>query len=193
MKAFVLDTDKTPLSPCDAARARKLLDKGKAAIYRRYPFTIILKRKVDRPKPKPLRFKLDPGSKISGMAIIDDSTGDVVWCAELEHRGQQIKNDLESRRSLRRGRRGRKTRYRPPRFLNRYTPKGWLPPSLMSRVYNIETLLRRLRSFCNITAVSVENVRFDMRQMENPEISGVKYQQGELHGYEVFSSEHEYT
>ena len=94
MKAFVLDTDKTPLSPCDAARARKLLDKGKAAIYRRYPFTIILKRKVDRPKPKPLRFKVDPGSKITGMAIIDDSTGDVVWCAELEHRGQQIVNDL---------------------------------------------------------------------------------------------------
>ena len=73
MKAFVLDTDKTPLSPCDAARARQLLGKGKAAIYRRYPFTIILKRKVDRPKPKPLRYKLDPGSKISGMAIIDDS------------------------------------------------------------------------------------------------------------------------
>ena len=185
MKAFVLDTDKTPLSPCDAARARKLLDKGKAAIYRRYPFTIILKRKVDRPKPKPLRFKLDPGSKISGMAIIDDSTGDVVWCAELEHRGQQIKNDLESRRSLRRGRRGRKTRYRPPRFLNRYTPKGWLPPSLMSRVYNIETMLSRLRSICNIVTISVENVRFDMQKMENPEISGVEYQQGELHGYEV--------
>ena len=185
MKAFVLDTDKTPLSPCDAARARKLLDKGKAAIYRRCPFTIILKRKVDRPKPKPLRFKLDPGSKISGMAIIDDSTGDVVWCAELEHRGQQIKNDLESRRRLRRGRRGRKTRYRPPRFLNRYTPKGWLPPSLMSRVYNIKTMLRRLRSVCNIAAISVENVRFDTQKMENPEISGVEYQQGELHGYEV--------
>ena len=185
MKAFVLDTDKTPLSPCDAARARQLLDKGKAAIYRRYPFTIILKRKVDRPKPKPLRFKLDPGSKISGMAIIDDSTGDVVWCAELEHRGQQIKNDLESRRSLRRGRRGRKTRYRPPRFLNRYTPKGWLAPSLMSRVYNIETMLGRLRSICKITAVSVENVRFDTQKMENPEVSGIEYQQGELHGYEV--------
>ena len=66
-------------------------------------------------------------------------------------------------------------------------------PSLMSRVYNIETMLRRLRSFCNITAVSVENVRFDMQKMENPEVSGIEYQQGELHGYEVFSSEHEYT
>jgi len=119
------------------------------------------------------------------MAIVDDSTGDVVWCAELTHRGRQIKNDLESRRSLRRGRRGRKTRYRPPRFLNCYKPKEWLAPSLMSRVYNIETMLRRLRAICNITAISVENVRFDMQQMENPEISGVEYQQGELHGYDV--------
>ena len=33
----------------------------------------------------------------------------------------------------------------------------------------------------------------DMQKMENPEISGIEYQQGELHGYEVFSSEHEYT
>jgi len=34
-------------------------------------------------------------------------------------------------------------------------------------------------------AISVENVRFDTQKMENPEISGVEYQQGELHGYEV--------
>ncbi|MGF1490194.1 MAG: RRXRR domain-containing protein [Prochloraceae cyanobacterium] len=39
-----------------------------------------------------------------------------MWAAELTHRGQQIKDDLESRRSLRRGRRGRKTRYRQQGF-----------------------------------------------------------------------------
>ncbi|HHZ90467.1 TPA: HNH endonuclease [Candidatus Poribacteria bacterium] len=55
----------------------------------------------------------------------------------------------------------------------------------MSRGYNIETMLHRLRSFCNIVAISVENVRFDIQKMENPEISGVEYQQSELHGYEV--------
>ena len=41
---FVLDTEKRPLSPCHPARARKLLTEGKAAVFRRYPFTIILKR-----------------------------------------------------------------------------------------------------------------------------------------------------
>ncbi|WP_424095686.1 RRXRR domain-containing protein [Moorena producens] len=59
---------------------------------------------------------------------------------EINHRGQQIKNALESRRALRRGRRNRKTRYRQPRFLNsKARPDGWLPPSLMSRDFNVET------------------------------------------------------
>ena len=34
-------------------------------------------------------------------------------------------------------------------------------------------------------AISQELVRFDMQLMENPEIFGVSYQQGELAGYEV--------
>ena len=36
-----------------------------------------------------------------------------------------------------------------------------------------------------ITAISLELVKFDMQQMENPEISGAEYQQGTLAGYEV--------
>ena len=55
----------------------------------------------------------------------------------------------------------------------------------MSRIYNIETWYQRLAQRCLITSVSIETVRFDMQKMENPGISGVEYQQGELHGYEV--------
>jgi len=64
MSVFVLDTNKTPLAPCHEAKARKLLDTGKAAIFRRYPFTIILKHVVDSPSVPELRVKLDPGSKV---------------------------------------------------------------------------------------------------------------------------------
>jgi hypothetical protein len=39
---FVLDSHKQPLAPYHEARARELLRKGKAAVFRRYPFTIIL-------------------------------------------------------------------------------------------------------------------------------------------------------
>lgn len=40
---FVIDTNKTPCNPIHPAIARKLLNDNKAAIFRRYPFTIILK------------------------------------------------------------------------------------------------------------------------------------------------------
>ncbi|MBC6430942.1 hypothetical protein FM036_08930 [Nostoc sp. HG1] len=43
---FVLDTNKNPLTPCKPSMARKLLCAGKAAAFRRYPFTIILKKEV---------------------------------------------------------------------------------------------------------------------------------------------------
>jgi 5-methylcytosine-specific restriction endonuclease McrA len=161
------------------------LNGGKAAVFRRFPFTIILKRVVEDNAPSPLRLKIDPGSKKTGLAIINDHSGEVVFAAELEHRGQKIKADLESRRATRRGRRNRKNRYRKPRFLNRVRPKGWLAPSLKSRVYNIETWVQKFRKLSNIQAISQELVRFDMQQMEKPEISGIEYQQGTLVGYEV--------
>ena len=185
MKVFVIDSNKQPLDPCSAGKARQLLAKGKAAVYRRYPFTIILHREVEESEPQPLRFKIDPGAKTSGLALVNDQSGEVVWAAELQHRGWQIKDALEKRSGLRRGRRSRKTRYRPMRWGNRSRRTGWLPPSLMSRIYNIETWYQRLAQRCLITSVSIETVRFDTQKMETPEISGVEYQQGELHGYEV--------
>jgi 5-methylcytosine-specific restriction endonuclease McrA len=162
-----------------------LLSQGEAAVFRQYPFTIILKKEVSNSKIEPLRIKIDPGAKTTGLAVVNDSTGEVIWAAELQHRGFQIREALTSRRQLRRLRRNRKTRYRKPRFLNRTRPKGWLSPSLNSRVANILTWVKRLSSLCQITAISQELVRFDTQQMEDAEISGVGYQQGTLAGYEV--------
>ncbi len=41
---FIIDTNKQPLKPTTPKRARELLNKGKAAVFRRYPFTLILKQ-----------------------------------------------------------------------------------------------------------------------------------------------------
>lgn len=180
---FVIDTNKQPLDPVPPGQARRLLKQGKAAVYRRYPFTIILKYAVPNPKTQPHQLKIDAGSKTTGLAIVQSDK--VVWSAELTHRGQQIKNDLESRRAIRRTRRNRKTRYRKPRFLNCIRPDGWLPPSLQSRVENILTWINRIRRYVSITGISQELVKFDTQTMQNPEISGKEYQQGELAGYEV--------
>ena len=183
-KVFVLDTGRKPLDPVHSGYARRLLKLGEAAVLRRYPFTIILKRRVET-APSPLRLKCDPGSQQSGMALVNDATGEVVFAAEIEHRGQFVKKRLDSRRAVRRSRRQRKTRYRKPRFLNRTRPKGWLPPSLESRVENILTWTLRFMRLCPIQALSQELVKFDMQKMEQPEIAGVQYQQGTLAGYEL--------
>jgi 5-methylcytosine-specific restriction endonuclease McrA len=185
-KVFVLDTYQKPLDPVHPGRARLLLKEGKAAVYRCYPFTIILKIEVSEPVVQPLRIKLDPGSKTTGIAIVSDATGEVVFAAELSHRGQKVKAALDDRRAMRRSRRQRKTRYRKPRWSNRKNKKaGWLPPSLESRIANVLTWVHRLSRSCPITEISMELVKFDMQLMENAEISGVEYQQGTLTGYEI--------
>ncbi len=179
---LVIDSNKKPLNPCKPGVARGLRNAGKAKVFRRFPFTIILTKAVNA-EPKPVQLKIDPGSKITGLALVQDNK--VIWGAELYHRGQTIKDALESRRSLRRGRRNRKTRYRKPRFLNRTKPKGWLAPSLQHRIETIITWVNRLRKYAPITGISQELVRFDLQKLENPEISGIEYTQGSLYGYET--------
>ena len=141
-----------------------------------------LKVEVKVPQ-EPITLKLDPGSKTSPIALVQGEK--VIFGAELTHRGQTIKASLESRRSLRRGRRNRHTRYRKARFLNRTRPKGWLAPSLQHRVETTLTWVTRLMKLVPISSVVQELVRFDLQQIENPEISGVEYQQGVLCGYEI--------
>jgi 5-methylcytosine-specific restriction endonuclease McrA len=179
---FVLDTRKIPLSPCKPSTARRLLELGKAAVFRQFPFTIILKKEVDA-TPEPVELKIDPGSKTTGLAILLGAK--VIFAAELTHRGQAISASLKARAASRGNRRARHTRYRQPRFLNRTRPKGWLAPSLQHRVLPILTWVEKFRQFAPIGSIAQELVRFDLQQLENPEISGIEYQQGELAGYEV--------
>ena len=179
---FVIDADKKPLDMCHPAKARKLLRGGKAAIYRKEPFTIILKKEAEEPAHKDYRLKIDYGSRHTGLAILKDSK--VCWFGQIEHR-TDIKELLDKRRGYRRRRRNANLRYRKARFMFRTKPEGWLPPSLMSRVNNIKTFVRRLITYLPLGAISYENVKFDTQKLMNPDISGTEYQQGELMGYEI--------
>ncbi|PFG10502.1 RNA-guided endonuclease IscB [Marinobacter sp. LV10MA510-1] len=161
MSVFVLDRRKQPLMPCSEKRSRLLLGRGRALVVRAYPFTIRLKDRAGG-ITQPVRIKIDPGSKTSGIAVVRESgqKQHVLVLMELAHRGRQISKSLEQRRAFRRRRRNQ-LRYRAPRFLN------------------------RLRSLVPVVSISQELVRFDTQKMENPEVSGVEYQQGTLLGYEV--------
>ena len=125
--------------------------------------------------------KIDPGSKTTGVAIVDNKDS-VVMLAELKHKGHVIKKDLNSRRMVRRSRRNRKTRYRAARFLNRTRPEGWLAPSIKSRADNVINFIRKYKKLINIDKVMIENVSFDTAQMtSDTKLCGVTYQQGPLY------------
>jgi len=188
MAVFVLDRTGKALMPCSEKRARLLLERGRARVHRVVPFVI---RLVDRHVVdcvfQPLRLKLNPGSKTTGLALVRDAEDGaaVLNLFELLHRGRQISEALTARRQMRRRRRGANLRYRAPRFNNRSKPEGWLAPSLQHRVDTTLSWVARLMRWAPVSAISTLLHRFDMQALENPEISGVEYQQGELQGYEV--------
>ena len=195
MSVFVLDKRKNPLMPTSEKRARLLLQRGHAVVIRMYPFTIRLKDRIGG-ETQCLQIKLDPGSRSTGVAVvrlsgnIDLITGEITSQSnilnlfQINHRGLSISSALTARRQMRRRRRS-KLRYRPARFNNRIKPKGWLAPSLQHRVDTITSFVNKLQKLIPVTAISMELVRFDMQKMQNPEISGIEYQQGLLQGYQV--------
>ena len=177
---FVLNKSKKPLDMITNAKARILLKNRLAVVHKIYPFTIRLKDNSCVGRDKAYTVKLDPGSKHTGIAIIDDKD-QVVVLAEIEHRGHIIKKKMDSRRIIRRHRRNRKTRYRPARFLNRTKPKGWLAPSVKSRADNVINFIKKYKEFLNINKVIIESVSFDLAQMSSEKpLYGADYQQGPL-------------
>ena len=181
--------------PCSEKRAKFLLERHKAVVHKIMPFTIRLKDRVGG-KVQPIRIKIDPGSKTTGLALVREEksfysekgeekrTAHVLVLAELTHRGGVIRDRLSARRAFRKRRRS-KLRYRAPRFNNRTRPQGWLPPSLQHRVDTTVSWVEKLRKLSPVSDISQELVRFDMQKIENPEIAGSGYQQGTLAGYEV--------
>ena len=117
---------------------------------------------------------------------------------------------LETKASLRRGRRYRKTRYRHPKWRPKtkrvycevpdkkgrhwkkqkstFTsgrPEGWLPPSLQSKTDHHIRWIRKLQDllpegYC----LSIELGRFDPARMKDPGIHGELYQKGPQYDYE---------
>lgn len=178
---LVINKHKQPCNTISEAYARILLFKKQAVIHKRFPFTIRLRNDNAVLKDRAYTVKLDPGSRHTGIAIVDDKDS-VVMLAEIEHRGHIVKKNLDDRRAARSSRRQRKTRYRAARFLNRTKPNGWLAPSIRSRADNVINFIRKYKKMINIDKVMIENVSFDTAQMSsNTKLWGNNYQQGPLY------------
>lgn len=177
-KVFVLNLQGKPLMPCKPQKVKKLLKKGLAHVVKRFPFTIQLKVPTGE-TVQDIRLGIDSGYKHIGFSAVTEKEEIISGTLNLD---QKTKSRLDEKRMYRRGRRN-KFRYRKPRFLNRRKPEGWLPPSVERRYQIHLSLISLIKKVLPIKNIIVEIGKFDIQKLENTEISGKEYQQGNLYGY----------
>lgn len=183
---YVINIEGKPLMPCTEAKARKLLKTNKAKIYKRNPFTIQLLFVCEN-QVQEVSLGVDAGSKHIGLSATTKEK--VLYEADVELRND-IVDLLSSRRELRRTRRGRKTRYRKARFLNRVKSKskGWLAPSVENKINTHLRVISDVHKILPVTKIVVEVASFDTQLLKAqeqglPSPKGADYQQGEQLGF----------
>ena len=175
--------------PCKPRKARLLLKNKQAKILKYEPFTIQLLYGSSVYKQK-VSLGIDAGSKHVGASATTKKQE--LYASQTELRGNMIVKLLSDRRELRHSRRGRKTRYRKPRFLNRVHSKhkGWLSPSIENKINTHIRIIDDVYKLLPIYNIIVETASFDIQKLKNKDISGKEYQEGEQLG---FSNVREYV
>jgi 5-methylcytosine-specific restriction endonuclease McrA len=166
--------------PTTQRTGKKLLQEGKAKVVQRCPFTIQLNYATGETR-QPIKLGIDIGYTNIGFSAKTEKLEVISGTLSLR---KDVSNKLEERRRYRRTRRGR-LGYRPPRFDNRTRSEGWLAPSTQHRHDSHIRLVEKLATLLPIPFKKVEVANFDSQKMQQPEITGVEYQQGTLQGYEV--------
>lgn len=177
---FVLDKLGNPLMPTKSRKARMLLKLGRAKVVKRKPFTIQLINHVGGNK-QDITLGIDPGYKNVGFSASTRKQELIAGTLTLEN---GMKKRLDEKRMYRRARRQRLW-YREARFNNRANAReeGELKPSVQRRLDTHINLVNRLMKLLPITKVIVEVANFDIQKINNPEILGKEYQQGNLYNY----------
>lgn len=150
----VLDKYDRPLMPTTVCRANRLLDRGRAIYFWRAGIFCI--KMLDRSggSVQPVAVGIDPGSKREGFSVksqhhsyLNIQSKAVDW----------VKDKIELRRILRRGRRSRLAPHRKCRS-NRLINKFRLPPSTRARWNAKLRILNILKSIYPISDVAVEDI-----------------------------------
>ncbi|MCP5461163.1 MAG: HNH endonuclease [Thermotogae bacterium] len=179
MLVYVISKHGKPLMPCNPQKARRLLKEQKAKVVKRTPFTIQLLYGSSGYKQDVI-LGVDAKSKTIGVSASTENKE--LFSAEVELR-TDIVDLLSTRRTLRRSRRNRKTRYGQSRFLNRRKPEGWVAPSVQNKIDTHIKVVKLVHAILPITRVVVEVAQFDVQKIKNPDILGEDYQQGEQLGF----------
>ena len=179
MLVYVLNQNGKLLMPCTAVKARIMLKQGKAKVIRREPFTIQLLYGSSGYKQE-ITLGVDAGAKHIGLSA--STKKKELYSADVELR-TDIVDLISTRRELRWSRRSRKTRYRQARFNNRKKSEGWLAPSIENRINAHISVIGRVHKILPVTKIIIETASFDIQKINNPEIQGAEYQQGEQLGF----------
>ena len=183
MVAVISNSDKK-LMPTSNYKARKLLKKKRAIIYKYNPiFTIKL---IDRNDgyTQPIEYASDTGYLYVGVSIKSTKHEYVDATYQLLKDEAERHNDKLKYRRTRRNR----LRYRKPRFNNRKRVNGWLAPSIKNKV-NVQTkLFEDYKKVIPVTNATFEMGKFDTQVLKaieegKPLPQGIDYQQGESYGY----------
>ncbi|MCP4348373.1 MAG: hypothetical protein GY795_23035, partial [Desulfobacterales bacterium] len=172
MNVFVINKNGTPLMPCRPAKARHLLDAGKAEVVNLFPFTVRLTWDCEE-NVQPVTVGIDKGSRKTGLSCV--GSGRILLSGIINHR-TDIKKKMEARSANRRARRSRKW-YRQPRFDNRGSSgrNSRLAPSVKA---NAEEVVRAVGSIpLPVSEIIAEDVQVDIARLNSPELKGKEYQE----------------
>ena len=181
MKVYVQTARGQPLDPTTPARARRLVEAGRAEVVARMPFTIRLRNR-ETGYTTEVTLGVDSGYSKVGFSAVTQKEELLAGVLILRN---DMSKKLEQKRNYRRNRRSRNTRYRPPRFDNRKREQGWLVPSLRHKKQAHITLIETIKTLVPVRRTELEVATFDTQLLQNPEISGIEYQQGTLQGYHI--------
>ncbi|MCP4351767.1 MAG: hypothetical protein GY795_40410 [Desulfobacterales bacterium] len=171
MNVFVINKNGTPLMPCRPAKARHLLDAGKAEAVNLFPFTVRLTWDCEK-NVQPVTVGIDKGSRETGLSCVGN--GRILLSGIINHR-TDIKKKMEARSVNRRARRNRK-RYRQPRFDNRGSSKrsGRIPPSVKANAEEVARAVGKIP--LPVSEIVAEDVQVDIARLNSPELNGKEYQ-----------------
>ena len=180
-KVFVLNIKGQPLMPTTSCKAKHLIKKGLAKVVKAYPFFVIQMLVQTRDCKQEAVLGIDSGYKNVGFSVVSSQKELVSGTVALDNK---TKDRLLERKMYRRGRRNRHHWYRKIRFNNRKKKEGWLPPSIERRYNTHLVLIKKLKTILPIGNVVIETANFDIQKINNPNMQGKEYQQGNQLGFE---------
>lgn len=184
---YVLNIDGHPLMPTKRfGKVRRMLRGGLAKVVRREPFTIKLLYEPETNVVQDLTLGVDTGSSKIGCAVVTPKK-EVLYMSEVEIRND-VNKKMERRKVYRRARRGRKLRYRKPRFLNRgnSTKKDRFSPTMISKINSHIREIEFIKSILPISKLVLETGTFDphlLKMKGKPFNRHWGYQKGPNYGF----------